>query len=75
MADDLGYGDLGCYGQKVIQTPHLDRLAAEGTRFTQCYLRRVGVRAQPLVDRLACTMATTGSATTSRTMFSASRTT
>lgn len=37
MADDLGYGDLGCYGQKAIQTPHLDRLAAEGTRFTQCY--------------------------------------
>lgn len=37
MADDLGYGDLGCYGQKLIRTPHLDRLAAEGTRFTQCY--------------------------------------
>jgi arylsulfatase A-like enzyme len=37
LADDLGYGDLGCYGQKRIQTPHLDRLAAEGMRFTQCY--------------------------------------
>ena len=37
MADDLGYGDLGCYGQKVIQTPEIDRLAAEGTRFTQFY--------------------------------------
>lgn len=37
LADDLGYGDLGCYGQKKIQTPNLDRLAAEGTRFTQCY--------------------------------------
>ena len=37
MADDLGYGDLGCYGQKMIQTPQLDRLAAEGTRFTQAY--------------------------------------
>lgn len=37
LADDLGYGDLGCYGQKVIETPHLDRLAAEGMRFTQCY--------------------------------------
>jgi arylsulfatase A-like enzyme len=37
MADDLGYGDLGCYGQKIIQTPHLDRMAAEGIRFTQFY--------------------------------------
>ena len=37
LSDDLGYGDLGCYGQKKIQTPHLDRLAAEGMRFTQCY--------------------------------------
>src|SRR4026207_1410732 len=37
LADDLGYGDLGCYGQKRIQTPHLDRLAADGVRFTQCY--------------------------------------
>ncbi len=37
LADDLGYGDLGCYGQKIIQTPNLDRLAAEGVRFTQCY--------------------------------------
>ena len=37
MADDLGYGDLGCYGQKVIQTPHLDRMAKEGTRFTDFY--------------------------------------
>jgi arylsulfatase A-like enzyme len=37
LCDDLGYGDLGCYGQKLIQTPHIDRLAAEGTRFTQVY--------------------------------------
>jgi len=37
MADDLGYADLGCYGQKEIQTPNLDRLAAGGMRFTQCY--------------------------------------
>ena len=32
--DDLGYGDLGCYGAKDIRTPNLDRIAAEGTRFT-----------------------------------------
>lgn len=37
LADDLGYGDLGCYGQRQIQTPRLDALAAEGVRFTQCY--------------------------------------
>jgi arylsulfatase A-like enzyme len=37
LADDLGYGDLGSYGQKLIQTPNLDRLAKEGMRFTQFY--------------------------------------
>jgi arylsulfatase A-like enzyme len=37
LADDLGYGDLGCYGQKRIRTPNIDRLAAEGVRFTSCY--------------------------------------
>lgn len=37
VADDLGYAELGCYGQKIIQTPHLDRLAADGLRFTQAY--------------------------------------
>ena len=37
MADDLGYGDLGCFGQKVIQTPNIDRLAAEGLRLTSFY--------------------------------------
>ena len=37
LADDLGYGEIGCYGQKLIQTPNIDRLAAEGMRFTQFY--------------------------------------
>ncbi len=37
LADDLGYGDLGCFGQKLIKTPNIDRLAKEGTRFTQAY--------------------------------------
>ena len=37
MADDLGYGDLGCFGQKIIQTPNIDRMAAEGIRFTDAY--------------------------------------
>ncbi|MGE5195654.1 MAG: sulfatase-like hydrolase/transferase, partial [Deltaproteobacteria bacterium] len=37
LADDLGYGDVGCYGQKLVQTPHIDALAAAGMRFTQCY--------------------------------------
>ncbi|MHC4633189.1 MAG: arylsulfatase [Planctomycetota bacterium] len=37
MADDLGYQELGCYGQKKIETPHIDRLAADGMRFTQYY--------------------------------------
>ena len=37
MADDLGYHDLGCYGQKNISTPNIDKLAEEGLRFTQVY--------------------------------------
>lgn len=37
LGDDLGYGELGSYGQKQIKTPHLDRMAAEGLRFTQAY--------------------------------------
>jgi len=37
MADDLGYGDLGCYGQSEIQTPNIDELAAQGIKFTQFY--------------------------------------
>ncbi|MBD3267530.1 sulfatase-like hydrolase/transferase [bacterium] len=37
MADDLGYGDVGCYGCRDIQTPNIDRLAGQGVRFTQYY--------------------------------------
>ncbi len=37
MADDLGYGDLGCYGQEIIKTPNLDKMADEGIRFSRHY--------------------------------------
>jgi arylsulfatase A-like enzyme len=37
LADDLGHAELGCYGQKKIKTPHLDKMAAQGLRFTQHY--------------------------------------
>lgn len=37
LADDLGYGDLGCYGHPTIRTPNLDRMAREGARFTEFY--------------------------------------
>jgi arylsulfatase A len=37
LSDDIAQGDLGCYGQKLIKTPRLDRMAAEGTRYTQAY--------------------------------------
>lgn len=37
MCDDMGYGDLSCYGQQLISTPNIDRLAQQGMRFTQAY--------------------------------------
>ncbi len=38
LADDLGWGDLGCYGNRHIRTPNLDRLARQGTLFTHFYV-------------------------------------
>src|SRR5665213_1125995 len=38
LADDMGWGDLGCYGHPSIRTPHLDQMAAEGMRFTNFYV-------------------------------------
>ena len=53
LSDDLAMGDLGCYGQKLIQTPHLDRMAAEGTRYTQAY-SGTSVCAPVATMRIAC---------------------
>ena len=55
LADDLGYAELGCYGQRKIETPNLDRLAGQGMRFTQCYSRQPGLCAVALhaADRQA----------------------
>jgi len=49
LVDDLGYGDLGCYGQKRIKTPRLDRMAAEGLRFTDHYAGHTVCRPSRLV--------------------------
>ena len=49
VSDDLGYGDLGCYGQKVIQTPRLDQMATEGLRFTDHYAGHTVCRPSRLV--------------------------
>jgi hypothetical protein len=37
LADDMGYADISCYGRRDLQTPNIDRIAAQGTRFTQAY--------------------------------------
>ena len=49
VCDDLGYGDLGCYGQKVIKTPRFDRMAKEGLRFTDHYAGHTVCRPSRLV--------------------------
>jgi uncharacterized sulfatase len=49
MTDDLGYGDLGCYGQQVIETPNIDKLATEGLRFTDHYSGHTVCRPSRLV--------------------------
>ena len=49
MADDLGYGDLSCFGQKTISTPNLDKMASEGMRFTDHYAGHTVCRPSRLV--------------------------
>lgn len=49
VVDDLGYGDLGCYGQQVVQTPRIDRMAREGLRFTDHYAGHTVCRPSRLV--------------------------
>ena len=55
LADDLGYGDVGCYGQQIIKTPNIDRMAKEGMLFTQHLCRMYGECPFPLLldDRIA----------------------
>ncbi len=60
MTDDLGYGDLGCYGQKVIATPHIDAMAAAGLRFTDHYAGHTVCRPSRLVLWLGQHVGTTG---------------
>ncbi|MDO8539625.1 MAG: sulfatase-like hydrolase/transferase [Opitutaceae bacterium] len=62
LADDLGYGDIGCYGGKAVPTPHIDRLAREGVRFTDGYVTspacapsRLGLMAGAFTQRFGVT--------------------
>lgn len=49
MTDDLGWGDLGCYGQKVVETPNIDRMAAQGMKFNSHYAGHTVCRPSRLV--------------------------
>lgn len=62
LADDMGYGDLGCYGSKANRTPHIDRLAEDGVRFTDhyscspvCSPARAGLMTGLVPDRVSVT--------------------
>src|SRR3982751_6230780 len=52
LADDLGPGDIGCYGGKLVETPNIDRLASEGMRFEQYYV------ASPVCSPSRCALIT-----------------
>ena len=52
LADDLGYGDVGCYGQQIIKTPNIDRMAKEGMLFTQHYAGRSRPKANSRCGRI-----------------------
>jgi hypothetical protein len=52
LADDMGPGDIACYGVKMVPTPHIDRLSEEGTKFTQFYV------ASPVCSPSRCALVT-----------------
>lgn len=71
LADDLGYGDLKCYGHPYARTPNLDKLAEQGTRFTQYYAN--GATCCPARTALMTGKYCTPTRTTPRTTGSGSR--
>ncbi len=69
FADDLGYGEIGCYGQQKIETPQIDKMAAAGIRFTRFYSgSTVCAPARPIDDpnRPASNAAASGQRTIAR---------
>lgn len=72
LADDMGYGDLGCYGHPTIKTPNIDRMAAEGIRFTQFYVGAsicTPSRAALLTGRLAVRSGMAGSDSSGNALY------